>query len=224
MSDNEKIYLAVDGSPSSRSAVFAAAQIASTKHWGVHAVYVVDIAEAVDIYGNIDRELSGLGDELPEQDQRIDLLKEQGDLALGETRGICDSLNVQLTTEMVAGSISTIVLEAAPRFVLLALGRMGNRHHNDNRHWGGNFRVIALHAETSLLIGGREYSPEKIQHILLQYDGSEYSQRALGWAESLQSASRDVVILSIEKEDTDDRLLMTTTPESWEQKKRHFHD
>jgi len=224
MSDNEKIYLAVDGSPSSRSAVFAAAQIASTKHWGVHAVYVVDIAEAVDIYGNIDRELSGLGDELPEQDQRIDLLKEQGDLALGETRGICDSLNVQLTTEMVAGSISTIVLEAAPRFVLLALGRMGNRHHNDNRHWGGNFRVIALHAETSLLIGGREYSLEKIQHILLQYNGSEYSQRALGWAESLQSASRDVVILSIEKEDTDDRLLMITTPESWEQKKRHFHD
>ena len=52
------------------------------------------------------------------------------------------------------------------------------------------------------MIGRREYSPEKIQNILLAYDGSEYSHRALEWAESLQSASRDVVILSIEKDVT----------------------
>ena len=65
---------------------------------------------------------------------------------------------------------------------------------------GSNFREIAHRIETSLLIGGREYSPEKIRHILLAYDGSEYSQRALQWAESLRSAFNSVTTLSIEKE------------------------
>ena len=199
MNDPENILLAVDGSPSSRSAAFAAAQIASAKQWGMHAVYVVDITQAVDIYGNIDQELSELGDELPERGQRISLLEEQGNLALVELRGICSSLNVQLTTDMVAGNISTIMLETAPQYSLLALGRQGNRH-KDSQHLGGNFRQIAHHVETSLLIGAREYPSQKIQRVLLAYDGSEFSHQALKWIESLQSTFKKVMTLSIEKE------------------------
>lgn len=201
MRNDEKIYLAVDGSPSSRSAAFVAAQIAAIKHWSLHAVYVVDITQAIDMYGDIEQELSELGDEIPQSDRPISLLKEQGNLALMEIKGICNSLNVPLTTDMIAGSTSTIVLETSSEYSLLALGRQGNRHQGESQHLGSNFREIAHRAEISLLIGGREYSPEKIQHILLAYDGSEHARHALQWAESLRSAFSSVMTLSIEKED-----------------------
>jgi len=176
MSDGEKIFPAVNGLPSSCSAVVAAAQFASAMHWFLHAIYVVDITEAVNMYSNIDQELSEPGDVLPERGQRINLLEEQGNLALVETRGICDSLNVQITTERVAGTISAVVLESAPRFGLLALGRQGNRYHDGSQHLGSNFWEIGHSVETSLLIGGREYSPHTMANSnFMQAQGEECS-------------------------------------------------
>jgi len=198
--DPGKILLAVDGSPSSRSAAYAAAKIAFARTWSIHALYVVDIAGALGPYTPIDRELSELGNERPENEQRLTLLEEQGTLALEEVKGICESLHVPLTTELVAGDIPTVILDSVHRYNLLALGRRGNRHKGEFEHLGSNFRAIAHQAATSLLIGARDNAPQNFQRLLLAYDGSELSRCGLSWTEYLQSLFHEIDVLSVEKE------------------------
>jgi hypothetical protein len=163
-------------------------------------LYVVDIADALEPYTPIDRELSELGDEHPENEQCLTLLEEQGTLALEDVKGICESLHVPLATELMAGDIPTVILDSVYRYNLLALGRRGNRHKGEVEHLGSNFRAIAHQAGTSLLIGARENAPQNFQRLLLAYDGSELSRCGLGWTEYLQSLFHEIDVLYVEKE------------------------
>ena len=191
--------MAVDGSHPSKSAACAAAWIARSYQWSVHAIYVVDAAQVFELYGDTTRELSELGVQVPDQ-QQIDLFNEQGQLALAEVESLCQLVDVPLTTELIFGGVPNAVLESARQYQLLALGRRGNRHENVSHHLGSNFRQIAHHAHCPLLIGGGDSDHEKCRHLLLAYDGSLLSKQALTWADDLRSTCRDILVLSVEKE------------------------
>ena len=194
-----KILLAVDGSHPSSSAARAAAWIAKSLHWSIHAVYVVDAAQVFEMYGDTTPELSEFGTQVPDE-QQFDLFKEQGLLALAEVESLCQLVDVPVTTELIFGGVPHVVLESARQYQLLALGRRGNRHENVSQHLGSNFRQIAHHAHCPLLIGGNNSNHNKCQHLLLAYDGSTLSKQALTWADDLGTKCRDILVLSVEKE------------------------
>ena len=189
------ILLAVDGSQPAQAAAYAAIQLASTFAWNIHALYVVDAAQVFEMYSNPNRELKKLGGEVSNE-SLVTLFEEQGTLALAEIDELCQEMHVPLTTEMIFGGVTETILKSAERFSLLALGRRGNHYENDTNHLGSNFRKIAHHTRTPLLIGG-DNAPLKHRHILLAYDGSELSHAALSWAEHLQRMFADVMALSV---------------------------
>jgi nucleotide-binding universal stress UspA family protein len=71
-------------------------------------------------------------------------------------------------------------------------------HAGDPEHLGRNFKTIAHHARTSLLVGGGE--SRAMHRILLAYNGSERAAPALGWAVRLQrSLSDEVLLVAVEE-------------------------
>lgn len=194
----DNILLAVDGSPSARGAANAAIKIAAAMGWKLCAQYVVDVTQVFEAYADTTRELSELGDDLPDA-QRIKLFEEQGTLALAEIEGLCQEMGVRVTTEMIFGGIPDVILESATRYSLLALGRRGNSHKQDKHHLGGNFRQIAHHSHTPLLVGADVDMPRTFQRLLLAYDGSALARMALTWAEVLQPMFTEVLVLSVKR-------------------------
>ena len=204
---SDSILLAVDGSQSAKASALVAAQVASAMHWGLHALYVVDVTDVFDIYTDTSKELSELGEEMLSE-QKVRLFKEQGSLALAEIEGICQGMDVPLTTEISFGGIPEIVLKTSKGYNLLAIGRRGNRHKKEAKHLGSNFQQIAHHSHIPLLIGGDDSVGQKLQRVLLAYDGSELSRKALNWAETLQSIFIGIIALSIEKENEKDHTWL----------------
>ena len=191
-----RILLAVDGSSSSKATAYAATQVASALAWNIHALYVVDAAQVFEMYSDPSPELGKLGGEISNE-RLITLFEEQGMLTLAEIDGLCQEMNVPITTEMIFGGIPETILKFAEQFNLLAMGRRGNQYEKDTHHLGQNFRRIAHRTHTPLLIGNDGDKPLKNQHILLAYDGSKPSHTALSWTEKLQRMFTDVMALSV---------------------------
>jgi len=124
--NHNSILLAVDGSSTAKAAAYAATQMATVLQWGINALYVVDVTQVFEPYGNTSKELSELGDEIPHE-QKISLFKEQGSFALMEIEDICQQMHVPLTTEILFGGVPDIILQASKGYNLLAIGRRGNR-------------------------------------------------------------------------------------------------
>ena len=201
------ILLAVDGSQPAKVAAHIATQVASAMHWGLYALYVVDVTDVFEIYTDTSKELSELGEEMLSA-QKVRLFEEQGTLALAEIEEICQGMDVPVTTEVSFGGVPEIVLKTSKGYNLLAIGRRGNRHEKEPRHLGSNFQQIAHHSHTPLLIGGDDSVRQKLQRVLLAYDGSELSRKALDWAENLQSMFTGITALSVEKENEQDHTWL----------------
>ncbi len=194
----DSILLAVDGSSSAKAAAFAAAQVASALKWNIHALYVVDAVQVFETYSNPTQELGKLGGEISNE-RLITLFEEQGLLTLAEIDEFCQEMNVPITTEMIFGGVPETILEVSKQFNLLAMGRRGNHFVNDSQHLGRNFRRIANHTHTPILISSDDDPPLKHQRVLLAYDGSKLSHTALLWTEKLQKMFADVMALSVGK-------------------------
>jgi len=190
------ILLAVDGSPSAKAAAFTAVEVASTLNWNIHALYVVDAAQVFEMYSDSSQELNKLGGEISNE-RLITLFEEQGMLTLAEIDELCQEMNVPITTEMIFGGVPETILEVSKGFNLLALGRRGNNHISDSQHLGRNFRRIAYHTRTPLLISNDSDTPLKHKRVLLAYDGSVPSHIALSWTEKLQRMFANVMALSV---------------------------
>ena len=197
------ILLAVDGSRSAKAAARAAARIAFAMDWKIHALYVVDATQVFEMYTDTTKELSELGEDLPNE-EKITLFEEQGTLALAEIEELYQQMDVPLTTEMIFGGIPETLLEAAKAYCMLAIGRRGNRHEKDKNHLGSNFLKVAHHIHIPLLIGGRDSTQTNFKRALLAYDGSELSRKALTWTENLQGMLSEVTTLSVQEDNTKD--------------------
>jgi nucleotide-binding universal stress UspA family protein len=197
-STRANILLAVDGSPSAKSAVFAATQIASRMDWSLHALYVVDASRVFEVYSDTTNELSELGEKLPHA-QQIKLFEEQGLLALTEMEALCQKKGLSVTREMIFGGVPDIIRRIMTGYDLLAIGRRGNHRQNDTQHLGGNFKQVAHHTRIPMLIGGNGSQRPDFQRVLLAYDGSRSSRTALTWAEDFQRIFKDILILFVEK-------------------------
>ena len=188
MPDNEQnfdtILIALDGSRPSQVAASLALQIAKQEKLLVRGLYIVDELLVVESEYKLEKELGYKPGEVLVSDERVQLLKSQGEAALRwlEERGQNNEVPVQ--GDLMFGGMPDVIMQEAEKVRLLALGRQGRGNDDDGTHLGGHFRIIAHQTPVPLLIGGETLSP--IRRILLAYDGSLPAKRALTWASLLQ--------------------------------------
>jgi nucleotide-binding universal stress UspA family protein len=197
--DDSSIILLVadDGSPPAQAAANIAVQIAQGRDLPVRGLYVVDEALILDTYADHRREL-GNGAEITSRDDLITWFKEQGVSALRELEARCQAAQVAVTTDLLFGGVSEMVLREADQAQLLALGRRGHGHASDSGHLGRNFRAIAHHTSRPMVVGGDE--ERRVQRLLLAYNGGEHAQHALAWTTLLQrTLHTDVLVLSVKE-------------------------
>jgi len=111
---------------------------------------VVDAAQVFEMYSDFSQELGKLGGKISDE-QPITLFEEQGTLTLAEIDELCQTMNVQVTSEMIFGGVPETILDSARHYSLLALGRRGYHHETNAHHLGSNFRKIAYHTLSDVL-------------------------------------------------------------------------
>lgn len=180
-----KIIIALDGSTISNNAADVAIEIARVESRLVEGLFIVDEPLVFDPYTDYSKEL-GYDKRVDSRNQLINLFKLVGLEALNRLEEKCESKEVAVTTSILLGSVSELILEKADRAQFLALGRRGNSDANNIDHLGENFRQIAHHARVPLIVGGDLVKP--IKQIFLLYDGSEESTRAFKLARDLRKS------------------------------------
>lgn len=197
------ILVANDNSLEARAAAKAALQIARNQNLAVRGLYVVEEVLALDTYANYRAELPlpsiVRNDRSRQPSSRAELmswLEKQGEVALHWLETASSKAGVPLTTKLLAGGVSELVLRNAARARLLAIGRRGHGHKDDLKPLGHNFRKIAHHAHLPMLVGGKK--TPSLHRILLAYHGQSYANEALAWTVKLQrDLSAEVIVLSV---------------------------
>jgi nucleotide-binding universal stress UspA family protein len=201
------ILIANDDSSGARAAAKAAFQIARAQDLTIKGLYVADESLTLDTYASYQDELPLLPDSNDygrEPKSRAELMlwfENQGTLALDWLQAAGKEAGVPVTTELLAGGVSELVLRNAAKARLLAIGRRGHGHKDVSDSLGHNFRKIAHHVHLPMLVGGKERP--SLHRLLLAYHGRAHANDALTWAEKLQrDLSAEVMVLAI-REDTD---------------------
>lgn len=207
MTDTENrpacILVADDDSTEARAAADAAVRIARNQNVVLRGLYVVDEVLALDTYADYHAEL-GVPAKASKSDRReptsraelIRWFETQGEVALRwlETAGA--EAEVAVTTRLLAGGVSELVLREAAQVELLAIGRRGHGHTGDLKSLGHNFRKIAHHVHRPLLVGGR--TRPSLNRLLLAYHGQAHADQALAWTARLQrDLTAEVMVLSV---------------------------
>jgi len=202
---NETPYIlaADDHSVEARSAVNAACQIARKQNLMIRGLYVVDEVLVLDTYADYHAELPMLSIE-PNGDvrkptSRAELMRwfeTQGEAALGRLESACAEAGVPITTKLLAGGVSQLVVREAAQAQMLALGRRGHGHKADSKSLGDNFRKIAHHVHLPMLVGG--LTTPVLHRLLLAYHGQAHADDALDYTTQLQrDLAAEVTVLSV---------------------------
>jgi nucleotide-binding universal stress UspA family protein len=194
------ILAALDGSSCAQAAAGVAIQIAQHQNVSIRGLYVVDEALALSTYANHQAEL-GSGVQTTSHAELVTRFEEQGRAALEWLEARCVDADVLVTTDLLFGGVPELVLRAASRAKLLALGRRGHGHARDSNHLGRNFRAIAHRAQPPILVGGDEQ--RSVQRLLLFSEGSKRAQHVLTWASLLQRTLPAEVIVLVVKQSSD---------------------
>jgi len=197
------ILVANDYSLESRAAANVALQIARIQDLAIQGLYVVEEVLALDTYANYHAELSILsngsnagGREPTSRAELVSWFEKQGKLALQWLETACEGAGVPVTSKLLAGGVSELVLRDAAQARLLAIGRRGMRHKDDSESLGHNFRKIAHHAHLPILVGGSK--TPTLHRLLLAYHGQAHANEALAWTAQLQrNLSAEVIVLSV---------------------------
>ena len=187
------ILVAVDGSQPARNAAEIAIKLARMQGYGIHALYIVDEALALESYSGYHRELTFKID--PDQDDDpVAALEAQGALALDQVELMAMQAGVSVEVEMLLGNVEDLILDRASDALMIALGRRGNRHANKPDHLGSHFWQV-VHKTTAPVIIGGDMAPDQIQHLLFGFTGDEHDIRALHGLTVLQRDLKAEVIV-----------------------------
>ncbi len=200
MSVNNKILVAIDGSPAANAAARAAIQIAQARSLSIYGLFIIDEALLLNPYAGFQHELSGLSDDLP-RDRLLAIFKARGSAVLHGFEDQCQAAHVSIHTELMLGGVPELIQREAEQSEMLALGRRGNHSDHQSDHLGHNFRHIAHHVHCPIIVGGDNHN-RSIKRVLLAYEDSGHIPCAVEWAALLQhDLPSDMIVLAMQHQD-----------------------
>ena len=200
MSANGKILVAVDGSPSARSAAGVAIQIAQARSLSIDGLFVIDEGLLLNPYADFQHKLGNISDDIS-RDHLMAVFKMRGGEVLRWLEDQCRVAGVPAHTELMLGGVTELILREAEQSDILSLGRQGGSGDNQSDRLGHNFRYIAHHVRRPVIAGGDSHFCS-VKRSLLAYDSHEHMQCAVEWAALLQQAlPSDMLVLAMQNQD-----------------------
>jgi nucleotide-binding universal stress UspA family protein len=196
------ILVAMDGSPSAKRAAEIAVYLAKMLRSQVTGLYVVELDLVEDPLKNKSIEAQRNAEEWSPK-TTAEMLRKQGEDALAWLEGICLLEGLSLTTDIELGDVPEWVVQKGEKSDLVSLGRRGLTHAGDQDTLGPTFMSISHHLHTPMLIGGDQHF-QRIERLLVAYNGTIQSQNSLHWSARLQrTLGAEISLLAIEENKDD---------------------
>ncbi len=204
MSANNKILVALDGSPAANAAARAAIQIAHARSLSIYGLFIIDEALLLNPYADLQHELGSMSDDMS-RDRMLAIFKSRGGEVLHGLEEQCQVAEVPVHTELMLGGVTELILREAEQSAMLSLGRRGGSSDPQSDRLGHNFRYIAHHVHCPVIVGGDTHY-RSMKRLLVAYDGDGQAlcseECAVEWAALLQRAlSSDVMVLAMQHQD-----------------------
>ena len=197
--ESERILVAFDGSATARHAAEGAITVARDLNLEVNGLYVVDETLIFKTYEEYQDEL-GSDIEAASNAQLTEMFKARGEVELEWLASRCLAEGVRMTSEILFGGVPESILDRSKTVRFVVLGRRGHGHAQNPDHLGKFFHTIAYHAKCPLWVGGDIDRP--LKRILVAYNGGEFANKALQFAEFLQSGIKcETLVMSVEELD-----------------------
>lgn len=197
----KSILLAVDGSIYTDSVLQSGVALAKAVDAKIRVITVLDIRvfewiSAVGSDGFVPMVSSGTY-----QVESQKLLEEKCDKVLHKCSDILNKENVKFKTEKFAGAPAQIICEQARLADLLILGRRGEFARWDSKMVGATIDTVSRHCNKPILMALQQYKP--IMRILVAYDGSSNSNRALQYAGYLGAGLKvPITVISVNNDES----------------------
>ncbi len=195
------ILVPVDGSDTSLVAVDYAIELSRSFNSEIIGISIIDIKK---LAGPFMRDLgTSIGGMVPYGDFQQNVrkfLEDTSRAALDELEGKCDTANIPCTRTIKEGVISREIVESAKRCDMISMGMAGEHALWRDALLGSNLESVARQTHKPILVTPEAY--KKITKILVAYDGSSFSSKALNaGAEVAQQMHLPLTVITV----SDDR-------------------
>ncbi len=206
------ILVPIDGSDTSLVAVDYAIELSRSFNSEITGISVIDIKK---LAGPFMRDLgTSIGGMVPYGDFQQNVRKFLEDTcraALDELEGKCDSASIPCTRTIKEGVVSKEIFESAKRCDMISMGMAGEHAFWRDAFLGSNLESVVRQTHKPVLVTPEKY--KKITKILVAYDGSSFSSKALNaGAEIAQQMHLPLTVITVsdEKKTGEDILSQAT--------------
>ncbi len=194
------ILVPIDGSDTSLVAVDYAIELSRIFNAELVGVSIIDVKR---LAGPFMRDLgTSIGGLVPYADFQQNVRKILEDIAiaaLDELEGKCQSANVPFIREMSEGIISKEIVKAAERCDLISMGMAGEHALWRDALLGSNLESVARQTHKPIMVAPAKF--KKISKMLIAYDGSSFSNKALNTGATIaQKAGIPLTVIHISDE------------------------
>jgi nucleotide-binding universal stress UspA family protein len=206
------ILVPIDGSDTSLVAVDYAIELSRSFKSEITGVSIIDIKK---LAGPFMRDLgTSIGGMVPYGDFQQNVRKFLEDTcraALDELEGKCDTASISCTRTIKEGVVSKEIVESAKRCNMISMGMAGEHAFWRNAFLGSNLESVVRQTHKPVLVTPEKY--KKITKILVAYDGSSYSSKALNAGADIAQQMHlplTVITVSDDKKSGEDILSRAT--------------
>ncbi len=206
------ILVPIDGSDTSLVAVDYAIELSRSFNSEIIGISIIDIKK---LAGPFMRDLgTSIGGMVPYGDFQQNVRKFLEDTcraALDELEGKCDSTSIPCTRTIKEGVVSKEIVESAKRCDMISMGMAGEHAFWRDALLGSNLESVVRQTHKPVLVTPEKY--KKITKILVAYDGSSFSSKALNaGAEIAQQLHLPLTVITVsdDKKSGEDILSRAT--------------
>ncbi|MGR3301284.1 MAG: universal stress protein [Candidatus Scalindua sp.] len=191
------ILVPIDGSDTSLVAVDYAIELSRPFDSEITGISIIDIKK---LAGPFMRDLgTSIGGMVPYGDFQQNVRKFLEDTcraALDELEGKCDTASIPCTRAIKEGVVNKEIVESAKRCDMISMGMAGEHAFWRDAFLGSNLESVVRQTHKPVLVTPEKY--KKITKILVAYDGSSFSSKALNaGADIAQQMHLPVTVITV---------------------------
>lgn len=208
------ILVPIDTSDTSLVAVDYAIELSKSFNSEIVGISIIDVKK---LAGPFMRDLgTSIGGMVPYADFQQNVrkfLEDTARAALDELEGKCNSANVPCTREIKEGVVSREIVESAKRCDIISMGMAGEHAFWRDALLGSNLESVARQTHKPVLVTPEKY--KKITKILVAYDGSSFSAKALkAGAEIAQQMHLPLTVITVSDDKKSGENILTQATEN----------